>query len=122
MSDEPTIELWNVHFDSDEFSYTSLYKAKAIQSIRSFADLQIAESFQNKEDVIDQIVAGVEKQLENKQTDGVLMVMIGDARVHIKRTTLDHVNPIVKTLLAAHSQVDEETQKMIEEIFEPSRV
>ena len=118
MTDNDTnIELWNVHFDNDRFSYTYINQDKAIQSIQTFADLQIDDQIGNKSDIIAKIVQSVKEQLNHSCSDAVLMIMIGDARVYIKRITLDSQNPVIKTLISVFPQVNAETQKLINGLF-----
>jgi len=117
IDNDTNIELWNVHFDNDQFSYTYISQDKAIQSIQTFADLQINDQIGNKNDIIAKIVQSVKDQLTRNSSDAVLMIMIGDARVYIKRITLDSQNPVIKALVSVFPQVNAETQKLINGLF-----
>lgn len=114
---EYKIELWNTHFDDDRFSYTSVNRSKAIQSIYTFADLQIGDNITNKLDIIEDIINNIDSQIDKYVSDNMLMISIGDARVHLKRMTLDNHHLITRVLVSARQQVDENTRKLIDIIL-----
>jgi hypothetical protein len=114
------IELWNVHFDDDNFSYTTLSKSKAIQSIHTFADLQISANMVNKKTIISDIIEQIDDQIENNASDETIRVTIGDAKIQLKRITLDYQHPITRALAASCEQVDKETQDLIDSILSTS--
>ena len=116
---ENTLELWNVHFDSDRFSYTYTSSAKLIQAVETFTDLQISDGVgaNIKDEAIKQIVDSVTQHLVNEEAETMSAIMIGEARVRIKKLILDEQNPVVKALVAAFPQVDEETQQSINNLL-----
>lgn len=116
---ENSLELWNVHFDSDQFSYTYTTSAKLIQAVETFTDLQISDGvgIDTKDEAIKQIVLNVEAHLVNSETEQMFVIMIGEARVQIKKLILDEQNPVVKALISAFPQVDEQTQKSINNLL-----
>ena len=113
---EGVIVLWEVLFDNDPESYTYLSVDKAIQAVRTFADIHIDDHPQKK-DIIEKIMSGIEPRVTNKSAEGRAMVMIGDANVTIRRITIDSLNPIHKVLIRAHSQVDDDTREAIASLF-----
>jgi len=113
----PNIELWNVHFDSDRFSYTYITSAKLIQAVETFTDLQISDEIQNKHEAIKKITDSVQEHLIDDDSEAMYIIMIGDARVQIKKLILDEQSPVVKTLVAAFPQVDEKTQQAINSLL-----
>lgn len=111
------IQLWNVHFDDDKFSYTYLEQQKAIQSVAAFAELQIGVDIGDKDKIIATIVRNVEEQLIQSSSDAMCLIMIDDARIYLKRIIIDDYNPIVKALVSAMPQVNANTQRMISSLF-----
>ena len=116
---ENYLELWNVHFDSDGFSYTYTTSAKLIQAVETFTDLQISDGvgIETKDEAIKQIISNVETHLVDSETEQMFVIMIGEARVQIKKLILDEQNPVVKALISAFPQVDEKTQKSINNLL-----
>lgn len=111
------IILWNVHFDDDVFSYTTLHIENVFQNIITFLDYQINDSIANKTEIVDDIMKNIRHQIAGNSTDAMTMIVIGKARICVKRSVLDNRNPIYIALSAAYSQVDDQTKSLISKII-----
>lgn len=114
MPENSTLELWNVQFDNDQFSYTYTSSAKLLQSVASFLDVQLNCDIGTKDEAVQQLVEKVREHLDSDESQSALIIMTGDARIKTQKFVLDNHNPLVKVLEAAYPQVDEETQRVID--------
>jgi hypothetical protein len=113
--------LWNVHFDDDEFSYTFINLDQAIESIRSFSDIHIniydKKDDDEKNELIEHILSNVKSKFISEPSDCSVMIAIRDARINIRRVTLDEHHLISRIIKSSYFQVDSKTKKMIDDLY-----
>lgn len=113
--------LWNVHFDDDEFSYTFTNLDRAIESIRSFSDIQIHIDYnidgEDKDKLIEQILDNVKSRFISDPSDCSIVITIKDARINIRRITLDEHHLISRIIKSSYYQVDSKTKRLIDDLY-----